>query len=255
MSTSDGSKRIRSWSTTETLPPDPEVRRLAKVYDRYRQSTTIQSKWDESNPGNRAIVRERQKAITNLLRTHGFSPLGSRKVLDVGCGSGKVLASLLNLGARPENLYGIDLLPEHIAEAKEHYPALNLQCGNAERLEFSDSSFGLVLLFTVFSSILDEQMARNVAREVVRVLQPGGGLLWYDFRYHNPRNPDVRGMALSQIRQIFPDLNMRLRVITLLPPLARQLGWLTPVFYPLLSALLPLRTHYLGLLVKSTSKG
>ncbi len=249
MSTPAGSKRIRRLFTIETLPADWEVRRLIETYRNYRQGTT-QSKWDESNWGYRAILRERQKAITNFLRMYGFAPLGTRRVLDVGCGSGKVLASLLSLGAKPENLYGIDLIPERIAEAKEHYPALNFQCANAERLEFPDSSFELVLLFTVFSSILDEQMARNVAREVFRVLRPGGGILWYDFRYNNPFNQNVWGMGLAQIRRVFPDAKVHLALITLVPPLARRLGWLTPLFYPMLAAMPPLRTHYLGLLMK-----
>lgn len=53
----------------------------------------------------------------------------------------------------------------------------------------------MVLTFTVFSSILDPQMAQNVAQEIVRVLRPQGFLLWYDFRFNNPRNPHVRGMT------------------------------------------------------------
>ena len=171
----------------------------------------------------------------------------------MGCGSGKVLASLLALGAQPENLCGVDLLPDRIAEAQQRYPALQFQCANAEHLDFPDDHFDLVLLFTVFSSILDGQMARNVAHEVSRVLRPSGAVLWYDFRYNNPRNPNVRGITLARIHHLFPELEMHLRTITLLPPLARRLGRLTPMLYPLLAAIPPLRTHYLGLLVKPTS--
>ena len=232
---------------------DHEVRRIKQVYRIYRESHTIQAQWDESNPGNRAILRERQRTIRSLLSAHGFFPLADRRVLDVGCGSGKVLASLLELGARPDNLYGVDLLPERIAEAQQHYPDLHFQCANAEQLEFPDTSFDLVLLFTVFSSILDGQMACNVAHEVFRVLRPGGAVLWYDFRYDNPRNPNVRGMTKRHIETLFPGLHMRLHTITLFPPLARRLGRLTPVLYPVLAAIPPLRTHYLGLLVKPTA--
>ncbi len=234
------------------MPSDDEVKRLAYVYHSYQH---LLPKWDESNAGNRAILRERQQAIGSLLRAYGFFPLSGWRVLDVGCGSGKVLADLLDLGAEPENLYGVDLFPSSIAEARQRYPGLHFQCANAEQLDFPDSHFGLILLFTVLSSILDGQMAWNVSREVSRVLQPGGGVLWYDSRYNNPRNSNVRGVTLPQIRRIFPDLKAYLYPITLLPFLARRLGWLTPVFYPLLGALPPLRTHYLGLLMKPTLEG
>jgi hypothetical protein len=102
-------------------------------------------------------------------------------------------------------------------------------------------------------------MAHNVAKEVCRVLKdpdlesrkPGGVVLWYDFRYNNPWNPHTRRMTRQYIRQFFPDFKLRLRAITLLPPVARRLGDLTPLLYPLLAFVPFLRTHYLGLLVKS----
>ena len=235
------------------MPSDHEVQRLAQVYRTYRESHAIQAQWDESNPGNHAILRERQRGIRRLLSTHGFLPLTGRRVLEVGCGSGKVLASLLELGAQPENLYGMDLLPERIAEAQQHYPDLSFQCANAEQLEFPETSFDLVLLFAVFSSILNEQMSCNVAYEVSRVLRPGGAVLWYDFRYDNPRNSNVRGMNKRDIETLFLDFHMRLHTITLLPLLARRLGRLTLVLYPALASVPPLRTHYLGLLVKPTT--
>lgn len=170
-------------------------------------------------------------------------------MLDIGCGHGGVLASLVDLGAPACNLYGIDLLPDRIEAARRAYPDICFACGNAEHLDFPDAYFDLVLLFTVFSSILDDGMAHNVAREACRVLKPGGAVLWYDFRYNNPWNPRVRGITRQQIHQLFPGLEMHLCTITLMPPLARRLGRLTPVLYPLLAAIPPLRTHYLGLLI------
>jgi ubiquinone/menaquinone biosynthesis C-methylase UbiE len=141
------------------------------------------------------------------------------------------------------------LLPERIAEVRQRCPDLHFQCANAEQLEFPEASFDLVLLFTVFSSILDGQMARNVACEVTRVLKPGGAVLWYDFRYDNPRNPNVRGMTRRHIGTLFPGFQMHLHTITLFPALARRLGHLTSLLYPVLAAMPPLRTHYLGLLL------
>jgi hypothetical protein len=76
-------------------------------------------------------------------------------------------------------------------------------------------------------------------------------VLWYDFRYDNPRNPNVRGITKRHVEALFPGFYMCLHTITLLPPLARRLGRLTPVLYPVLIAIPPLRTHYLGVLLNS----
>jgi hypothetical protein len=87
---------------------------------------------------------------------------------------------------------------------------------------------------------------------MMRVVLPGGGLLWYDFRYDNPSNPDVRGVPASRVQALFPGLEGRLYTLTLLPPLARRLGPLTRFGYPALAALPFARSHLAGLLIKPT---
>jgi ubiquinone/menaquinone biosynthesis C-methylase UbiE len=232
------------------MPTDSEVRRLIQVYKAYNESPDIQAQWSYDNPGNRAILRERERTLAQLLERRGLLPLHGRSVLEVGCGSGAILASLLRLGARTEDLHGIDLLAERIDAAKKRYPGIDFRAANGEQLDFPDAQFNLVLLFTVFSSILDSHMARNVAAEVTRVLKVGGAVIWYDFRYNNPNNPHVRGMNVAAIHTAFPEFDVDLHTITLLPPLARRLGRATPVLYPLLGRVPLLRTHYLGLLIK-----
>lgn len=229
---------------------DRELQRIIKVYHHYREDGLHQLKWSLTNPGNRAMARERQRLLTRLLQAHGFFPLARRRILDVGCGGGAILASFKDLGASSENLHGIDLLPERIAAAKESFPDIQFQVGNAENLVFQSAYFDLVLLYTVFSSILDIRMARNVAQEISRVLKPGGAIVWYDFRYNNPKNPHVRGLERAALEDLFPDFQVRLHKITLFPPLARRLGPLTAILYPALAAIPCLRTHYLGLLHK-----
>jgi len=227
-----------------------EQERIREVYRSYDSSSHWRAKRDPRLPGNTTILAERTRGIRRVLAVAGMLPLDDRRVLDVGCGAGGELARLMALGAQPYNLYGIDLLPDRIEAARQAHPDIHFSCGNAEHLDFPDAHFDLVLLFTVFSSILDDEMARNVAYEVRRVLKPGGAVLWYDFRYNNPSNPNVRGMTKRGIRLLFLGFDIWLRTITLLPPLARRLGPLTPVLYPVLAAVPPLRTHYLGLLVK-----
>jgi len=173
-------------------------------------------------------------------------------VLEVGSGSGGELAWLRELGAAASNLIGIDILPDRVAAASRAHPELTFLQGNAEHLEFADGEFDLVMAITVFSSIFDLTMARSVASEILRVLRPGGALLWYDVRYDSLSNRNVRAVTAARVRELFPSLRGELTTVTLLPPLARRLGVLTPGAYPVLSRVPALRSHLLGLLRKPT---
>ena len=223
-----------------------EVERLQSVYREYMPR--VAGRWAPRNPGNEAILAELERRLVAILLAQPGPALAERRILDVGCGYGHFLGLLARLGAPPSSLHGVDLLAERIEEARSRHPQIDFRVGNAERLPYPDGAFDLVLLFSVFTSILDPRMRAAVAAEVTRVLEPGGAILWYDFRFDNPRNPNVRGIGRREVARIFPGRAGRLRSVTLLPPLARRLGRLTPALYPALAAVPPLRSHYLGLL-------
>jgi ubiquinone/menaquinone biosynthesis C-methylase UbiE len=205
--------------------------------------------WSPENAGNREIVQQRNATLHKLLGAHGRLPLTDLRILDAGCGGGDVLASLVEWGALPQNLHGLELLPQRAAAAHDRHPTLQIHQGNAASQAFADDSFDLVLFFTVFSSVLDESLRRQMAAETMRVLKPGGAVVWYDLRILNPRNQNTRPLSRGAIAGLFPNLRQELRTTTLLPPLARRLGDLTAIMYPILNALPLLRTHYLGLLL------
>ena len=225
-----------------------EADRIARAYQDLEGRAG--GRWDPKNPGNRAILAERRQLTRKLLAGAGLLPLGGRRVLEVGSGSGGELAWLLELGANPQDLVGVDLLPERVAAARANHPDLQFRQANAEHLEFDDGEFQLVLAITLFSSILDREMASNVASEIVRVLEPGGALLWYDVRYDSVSNRNVRAVTAARVRELFPSLRGEVRTVTLLPPLARRLGPVVGAGYPVLSAVPALRSHLLGLLRK-----
>ena len=224
-----------------------EEARLREVYAQYTRLGNAENKWSSTNPGNRAILEERWKHISRILTSY---PVGNLRVLDVGCGTGDLLSSLLDLGFQSEHLHGVDLLADRIRVGRTKYPFMDLQACNAESLPYATSAFDLILTFTVFSSIKDEGMQSNVVQELDRVLSPGGSILWYDFRYDNPSNPHVHGMNKRKIQTLLPDYALELSTITLVPPLARTLGAYTSFLYPIFSRIPLLRTHYIGLLKK-----
>ena len=85
---------------------------------------------------------------------------------------------------------------------------------------FPDRNFDLVFQGTVFTSISDPALKRQIAAEMVRVIKDNGLILWYDFRVNNPWNADVQGVKAHEIQQLFPDCDIRLRRVTLAPPLS-----------------------------------
>jgi len=189
--------------------------------------------------------RERERGIREALREAGINALSEKSILDVGCGNGAILSLFLKEGALPENLYGIDLLPERIQEAKRLYPDVCFTCGNAEKLLYPDKFFNIITQSTMFTSILDMNMKKGISKEMLRVLKPDGIIIWHDYRFDNPFNPDVKGVGKTEIEQLFPDCQFDFKLINLNPFIARPLSRLSWGLCEVLEKVPILRTHWL----------
>jgi ubiquinone/menaquinone biosynthesis C-methylase UbiE len=224
-----------------------EERRIHQAYAR-RRSGNLYSRF------NRAylfMVQEREQRFLRLLARYGFAQLETKKILEIGGGNGDLLRDFIKWGARPENLVGIDLIADRVAESINVCPnAVKIHQGNAAGLQFPDEMFDLVLQSTVFTSVLDPGTKQQMAAEMCRVLKTNGLILWYDYHMDNPRNPDVKGVKLREIEALFSKCEIRMRRITLAPPIARRLAshsWLLCYF---LSKIPWLCTHYIGVIRK-----
>ena len=194
----------------------------------------------------RRLVGELNAALTR----HGLLPLTGRLVLEVGCGSGYWLHLLENLGSRPDDLHGIDISSERIGWAAANMPGICFSVGDAAQMPYRDAQFDLALQFTMFTSMLDNDARRSAAAELIRVLKPGGMLLWYDFIW-NPINRDTRGITERELRSLFPCCRFDIRRVTLLPPLARWVAPFSTGICRMLERVPQLRSHYLAVISKS----
>lgn len=227
--------------------PHDEAAAVAERYAR-REATDLYSLL---RPNVWQSVHERQRAMLRLFARLGWHDLSSRRVLEVGCGTGGNLLELLRIGFAPRNLAGIELLPERFAHAMQTLPAgVVLMQGDASLVKLPDESEDIVLQSTVFSSLLDAPFQWRLAQTMWRWVRPGGGVLWYDFTVDNPRNPDVRGVPVARIRELFPTGRVQYQRLTLAPPLARRVCALHPVLYPVFNAIPLLRTHVLAWIEK-----
>ena len=216
------------------------------VVDRYARRQ-VGDRYSPLRPEVMHMLHERQRALRRLLARQRLADVAALDVVEVGCGSGGNLLELLRLGFSPERLTGLELVPERHAQARRLLPeATTLWLGDATRAPLAQQSQHIVLQATVFSSLLDDAAQAQLAAAMWRWLCPGGGVLWYDFVYDNPRNPDVRGVPLARLRELFPEGRISFERVTLAPPLARVVCGLHPALYGLFNALPLLRTHVLA---------
>ena len=222
---------------------EPETEAVAARYAR----RDVGSRYSLLRPDVWQTVQERQRAMLRLFVKLGFADLSTLRLLEVGCGSGGNLLELLRLGFAPDRLGGVELLPDRFAAARATLPAaLSLVEGDALQMSLSEASQDIVFVSTVFSSLLDAAFQQRLADAMWRWVQPGGGVLWYDFTVDNPRNPDVRGVPLARLRALFPQGRVQAQRVTLAPPIARAVTRVHPGLYPLFNALPLLRTHLLA---------
>jgi len=92
-----------------------EESRIQEVYARRKRGDLYSC----FNRAHLLLVQEREKRFLHLFSRYGCAPLTGKKILEIGCGTGELLREFIKWEARPENIVGIDLLPERVAEAIE----------------------------------------------------------------------------------------------------------------------------------------
>ncbi len=224
-----------------------EEERIRLAYSRRQGDAVLYSVF---NPGHLVLVQDLERRVIESLCQYKMTPLTQKRILEVGCGTGWMLREMVNWGARPENLSGVDLLEKAIEEARRSCPTTDLRCANAENLPFDDEAFDIVMQFTTFTSILDENVKKRIAEEMLRVITPSGVVLWYDYFVSKPTNPDVKGIGRREIIRLFPNCSFDFRKVTLAPPITRVIAPYSFLLCYLLDKIPWLRTHYLVVIKK-----
>jgi ubiquinone/menaquinone biosynthesis C-methylase UbiE len=117
-----------------------------------------------------------------------------RSLLDVACGTGRFLRQA-RLAFPGLKLTGLDLSASYLREAERHMGTLRparLLEANAEAIPLPDASQDIVTNIYLFHE-LPPEVRRTVAREMARVLKPGGTLVFMDSLQFGDQ-PDWDGM-------------------------------------------------------------
>ena len=216
-----------------------------------QQGTTETGLYEQLDAADRYVHNSRDEALLALLRRHGIDTLAGLRILEVGCGGGSLLRTLLHYGADGDKITGIDIAPARIADAAAAAPGTLLAVANATALPYRDGSFDVAFAFTSLTSMLGQPERKQAARETLRVLRPGGLLVVYDF-WVNPLNKTTRSLRATELRALFAGNRIEIERVTLAPPIVRALGG-RPGLCRQLERLPWLRSHLLAAVIKENA--
>lgn len=149
--------------------------------------------------GGAADAMRRATSLTLLARWMTGRDQRQVRLADVACGNGRFLSQVLDAYPRLKAV-GLDLSPAYVAEARRRlsdWPQAEVVQGQAESAPFEDASFDAATCVYLFHE-LPPRVRREVARELARVVKPGGALILADSLQIGD-NPD-----LEQMLEYFP---------------------------------------------------
>ena len=151
--------------------PTPDFGVVAEVYDEVRPAD---GHWRE---------------VFELLV--GEAGLTQGRVLDVGCGTGRLVGALAERGV---DAAGVDVSPEMLAVARRKLPRSTFAEARAEQLPFSEAAFDRVV-FSLVVHLIDRPEA---FAEAYRALAPGGTVAIVTF--------DRPHFAAYYLQEYFPSI-------------------------------------------------
>jgi len=125
------------------------------------------------------------------------------KILEAGCGAGRVLRYYHERGY---DIHGFDFIDVAIDKLKEIDPTLQAEVGDITNLRFADQSFKYILAFGLYHNL--EHGLDKAIHETHRVLE-SGGLVCASFRADNIQTRLTDWLADRKLKSKGGDKNVR----------------------------------------------
>ena len=141
------------------LPPDYLLYESFQInYDKYYNGGLETAKW-----------------LINLLQKH--QQFKNKKILDWGCGPGRIIRHLPTLINNACEFYGTDYNKNSIEWCSKHLDNIHFNNNSLEaKLPYDDNTFDLVYGISIFTH-LSEQLHYDWIQELTRIIKPKGILM------------------------------------------------------------------------------
>ena len=154
-------KALGSLSRVNKMPMDPQ-----KLWDCQTSYDRIAEEYTDRIAGE----LEHKPLDGMLLDEFAARVKGAGRVCDLGCGPGHVARYLHDRGV---DIFGIDLSPGMIEQARKLNPAIEFQQGNMLALEVEDGAWAAIVAFYSIVHIPKRDILQAF-REMFRALKPRG---------------------------------------------------------------------------------
>ena len=182
---------------------------VANSYDEWTEDGILEFYWGEhihlghygSPPKSKEFIAAKHDFVHEMVRWGGLDKLPAKTtLLDVGCGIGgssRILAKDYNF-----DVTGVTISPQQVKRAKELTPEgvdAKFAVDDAMALSFADASFDVVWSVEAGPHMPDKAV---FAKELLRVLKPGGILVVADWNQRDDRKVPLNFWEKPVMRQL-----------------------------------------------------
>ncbi|MBN1779164.1 MAG: class I SAM-dependent methyltransferase [Candidatus Buchananbacteria bacterium] len=143
---------------------------IESVKQTYNQ---IASQWDQTRKGGWSLFSDFSAYIKP-----------SDRILDVGCGNGRLVELFKSVNV---NYTGLDISEELIKIAQAKYPDRNFMIGNLVDLPDFATQFDSVFAIASLHHIPSEKLRNQALEKIASALKPGGYLIMTNWCWHSKK--------------------------------------------------------------------
>ncbi len=108
------------------------------------------------------------------------------KILDLGCGNGRLLKVIQLAGKKYEYL-GVDFSDKLLEQARQLFPDEHFEQADMARLNFPENSFDVICLIASFHHLDNKKEREDLLNNIYRWLKPGGVLFMTNWNLLQPK--------------------------------------------------------------------